>query len=130
MASIEYLPVTGLRAHPPLSSAARFGELLFVSGTPGFDSQGRLAEGDFASQFALAVAALRDTLERGGSSLRSIIKLNMLLTREGDVAEMNRLYAEAFGPAPYPARTTCVVKALPHPHMLLEIECVAAVLKP
>jgi len=32
-----------------------------------------------------------------------------------DVAAMNALYASAFGPAPYPARTTCVVQALPGP---------------
>lgn len=127
MSSIEYLPVQGNRAHPPLSAAAACGGMLFVSGTPGFDSHGELAEGDFSAQFALAVAALAQTLERGGSSMRSIVKVNMLLTREGDVAEMNRLYAQAFGPAPYPARTTCVVRALPHPRMLLEIECVAAV---
>jgi 2-iminobutanoate/2-iminopropanoate deaminase len=36
------------------------------------------------------------------------------------------LYASAFGPAPYPARTTCVVQALPYPAMLIEIECVAS----
>ena len=40
---------------------------------------------------------------------------------------MNRLYAEAFGPAPYPARTTCVIRQLPDPKMLIEIECVASV---
>jgi enamine deaminase RidA (YjgF/YER057c/UK114 family) len=39
---------------------------------------------------------------------------------------MNRLYADAFGPAPYPARTTCVVHALPNPQMLIEIEGVAS----
>ena len=39
---------------------------------------------------------------------------------------MNVLYASAFGPAPYPARTTCVVQALPDPKMLIEIEGVAS----
>jgi len=48
----------------------------------------------------------------------------VLLTRASDVAAMNALYASAFGPPPYPARTTCVVKALPNPAMLIEIECV------
>lgn len=51
----------------------------------------------------------------------------MLLTRQSEVAEMNRRYAEAFGPAPYPARTACVVASLPDPRILLEIECMAAV---
>jgi 2-iminobutanoate/2-iminopropanoate deaminase len=43
---------------------------------------------------------------------------------------MNALYASAFGPPPYPARTTCVVHALPNPAMLIEIECVAALARP
>jgi 2-iminobutanoate/2-iminopropanoate deaminase len=41
-------------------------------------------------------------------------------------AAMNALCAGAFGPAPYPSRTTCVVVALPDPKMLIEIEAVAS----
>ena len=112
---------------PPLSVAARVGELLFVSGTPGYHEDGRIDEGDFGAQFDCAVAALAGILVRGGASMRSLVKVNMLLTRAQDVAEMNRRYSAAFGPAPYPARTTCIVLALPDPRMLLEIECVAAI---
>ncbi len=61
--------------------------------------------------------------------MRDLVKVNVLLTRAADVATMNRLYAEAFGPAPYPARTTCVVAALPDPKMLIEIEGIAALRK-
>jgi len=124
---ITYFAPEGNYKTPPLSVAARVGDLLFVSGTPGYHDDGRIDEGDFDKQFAQAVLVLRQILERGGSSMHSIVKLNMLLTRQQDVAQMNRLYAEAFGPAPYPARTTCVVASLPDPRMLLEIECVAAV---
>ena len=60
------------------------------------------------------------------STLRDLVKVNVLLTRAPDVAVMNRLYAEAFGPAPYPARTTCVVQELPDPKMLVEIQGVAS----
>ncbi|GLH78191.1 hypothetical protein SSBR45G_31000 [Bradyrhizobium sp. SSBR45G] len=62
--------------------------------------------------------------------MRDLVKVNVLLTHASDVATMNRLYAQAFGPAPYPARTTCVVAALPDPKMLIEIEGVAAIAKP
>ena len=55
-----------------------------------------------------------------------LVKVNVLLTRASDVAAMNALYAGAFGPAPYPARTTCVVQQLPDPKMLIEIEGVAS----
>jgi len=57
--------------------------------------------------------------------MRDLVKVNILLTRAADVSTMNVLYASAFGPAPYPARTTCVVVALPNPAMLIEIEGVA-----
>ena len=62
----------------------------------------------------------------GPRTFRDLVKVNVLLTRANDVATMNRLYAGAFGPAPYPARTTCVVVALPDPKMLIEIEGVAS----
>lgn len=124
MAAIDYFPPEGRVKTPPLSSAARVGDLVFVSGTPGFREDGELDD-DFSAQFDLVVTALQAVLARAGSSLRSLVKVNILLTRPQDVAEMNRRYAQAFGPAPYPARTTCVVAALPDPRMLIEIECVA-----
>ena len=65
-------------------------------------------------------------LHDAGATVRDLAKLNVLLTRAADVATMNKLYAEAFGPAPYPARTTCVVVALPNPKILIEIEGVAS----
>ena len=65
-------------------------------------------------------------LDEAGATFRDLVKLNVLLTRASDVATMNVLYASAFGPAPYPARTICVVQALPDPRMLIEIEGVAS----
>ena len=62
-------------------------------------------------------------LDKAGATFRDLVKLDVLLS---DVAAMNVLYASAFGPAPYPARTTCVVQALPDPRMLIEIEGVAS----
>ena len=72
------------------------------------------------------VQNIKRVLAEAGGSLRDLVKVNVLLTRASDVATMNVLYAPAFGPAPYPARTTCVVQALPDPAMLIEIECVAS----
>ena len=65
-------------------------------------------------------------LTEAGATMHDLAKVNVLLTRASDVAPMTTLYAGAFGPAPYPARTTCVVQALPNPQMLIEIEGVAA----
>jgi len=120
----HFPPPAGIKA-PPLSFAARTGDLLFVSGIPGFDEKGALPDG-FEAQFGLVVKNLTRVLEQAGATLRDLLKVNVLLTRASDVAAMNALYAGAFGPAPYPARTTCVVQALPDPKMLIEIEAVAS----
>lgn len=110
---------------PPLSFAARVGDLLFVSGVPGFDAHGALPDG-FEAQFANVVVNISRVLDEAGAATRDLVKVNVLLTRASDVAPMNALYAGAFGPPPYPARTTCVVQALPDPKMLIEIEAVAS----
>jgi len=119
----HFPPPPGIKS-PPLSFAARVGDLLFISGIPGFDANGALPDG-FDAQFANVVTNLRRVLDEAGATFRDVVKFNVLLTRASDVAVMNRLYAEAFGPAPYPARTTCVVVSLPDPKMLIEIEGVA-----
>lgn len=122
---ITHFPApAGIKA-PPLSFAARTGDLLFISGIPGFDDKGALPEG-FEAQFANVVTNFTRVLTEGGATMRHLVKVNVLLTRAADVATMNKLYAGAFGPAPYPARTTCVVQALPDPKMLIEIEGVAS----
>ncbi|MDB5631822.1 MAG: enamine deaminase RidA [Tardiphaga sp.] len=125
MAPIKhFVAPAGVKA-PPLSFATRVGDLLFVSGIPGFDDNGALPEG-FEAQFGFVVRNIQRVLKEAGADFTRLVKVNVLLTRASDVATMNALYAEAFGPPPYPARTTCVVQALPNPAMLIEIECVAS----
>ena len=121
----HFAPPPGITS-PPLSFAARVGDLLFISGIPGFDDNGGLPDG-FEAQFGFVVKNIKRILDEAGVTFRDLVKVNVLLTRASDVAAMNALYASAFGPAPYPARTTCVVVALPNPAMLIEIEAVAAV---
>ena len=115
----HFPPPAGIKA-PPLSFATRVGDLLFISGIPGFDVNGDLPDG-FEAQFANVVINIRRVLDEAGATVRDLAKVNVLLTRAGDVATMNKLYAEAFGPAPYPARTTCVVVSLPNPAICTSI---------
>ena len=125
MSEIKHFPPpAGIKA-PPLSFATRTGDLLFVSGIPGFDEKRELPD-NFEAQFKNVVANIKRVLDEAGGSFRDLVKVNVLLTRASDVATMNALYAGAFGPPPYPARTTCVVQALPDPKMLIEIEGVAS----
>ena len=125
MAPIKHFAAPAGLTTPPLSFAARVGDLLFVSGIPGFDADGAIPDG-FEAQFGFVVKNIKRVLNEAGATFRDLVKVNVLLTRAADVATMNALYAGAFGPPPYPARTTCVVQALPNPKMLIEIECVAS----
>jgi len=120
----HFTPPSNIKA-PPLSFATRTGDLLFVSGIPGFDANGALPDG-FEAQFGNVVINVKRVLGEAGATFRDLVKVNVLLTRATDVPTMNALYAGVFGPPPYPARTTCVVQALPDPKMLIEIEAVAS----
>jgi 2-iminobutanoate/2-iminopropanoate deaminase len=122
---IQHFPPPPHVKAPPLSFAARAGDLLFISGIPGFDEHGALPD-TFDAQFGHVVKNVARILDEAGATFRDLVKVNVLLTRAADVAAMNALYAGAFGPPPYPARTTCVVQALPDPKMLIEIEAVAS----
>ena len=122
---IKHFPAPAHIKAPPLSFATRVGDLLFISGIPGFDENGALPDA-FEAQFGFVVQNIRRVLDEAGATFRDLVKVNVLLTRASDVATMNKLYTAAFGPAPFPARTTSVVQALPDPKMLIEIEGVAS----
>ena len=105
--------------------AVRAGKLVFVSGTPAFDAAGNLAVGNFPAQIKQAKDNVTDVLKSAGTRWERVVKVNVILVRPGDFAEMNRIYASYFLDGRYPARTTTVVSALPQPDFLLEIECEA-----
>lgn len=114
-------PVRGI----PVSGAVKAGKLIFVSGTPAFDANGKLAVGDFSSQMKQVMDNLTGVLKAAGADWSRVVKTNVLLTRASDFAEMNRIYGSYFSEGKYPARTTVIVSGLPHPDFLLEIECEA-----
>src|SRR6202022_2035549 len=125
MSPIQHFPPPpGIKA-PPLSFATRVGDLLFISGIPGFDANGDLPDG-FEAQFANVVTNIKRVLDEAGASIHDLAEVNVLLARASAVETSNALYAGAFGAPPYPARTTCVVQALPNPKMLIEIVGVAS----
>ena len=120
---IEYIgkPVRGV----PVSQAVKAGKFIFVSGTPAFDSNGKLAVGDFPAQMKQVMENMTTVLQAAGTSWPRVVKTNVLLVRSSDFAEMNRTYASYYPDGKFPARTTVVVAGLPHPDFLLEIECEA-----
>ncbi|MFC5476360.1 RidA family protein [Paraherbaspirillum soli] len=125
---LEFIHPGGLQkgsAAPPYSPAVKVGNLVFVSGTPAFNTDGKLAVGNFTAQMMQVMANITNILAAAGTNWSRVVKTNVCLTRREDFAEMNRIYASHFPDGKYPARTTLIVYSLPSPDFLLEIECMA-----
>lgn len=126
---VHYTAQAGLPEGMPLSAAVAYGGLLYISGLPGRDENGTIPP-DFAGQFANIVRRMQGLLENAGAGIADLLEVAVLLTRASDVAEMNVLYRDAFGPAPFPARITSVVAALPNPDLLIEMRATARLQSP
>jgi 2-iminobutanoate/2-iminopropanoate deaminase len=97
----------------PFAAAVRAGELIFVSGQVGQDpATGALVGADVTAQAEQALANVRAVLRAAGKSLDDVVRVGVYLCDMGDFAKMNAVYARHFA-APYPARTTIAVAALP-----------------
>jgi 2-iminobutanoate/2-iminopropanoate deaminase len=126
MEPLEHIfPPGQFRVKAPLSPAVKVGNMLYISGIPAYDSEGRLAVGDFTAQMTQVMATISGILQEAGGDWSRVVKVNVLLTRREDFEEMNRIYAAHFPDGKYPARTTAIVYSLPRPNFLLEIEAVA-----
>jgi 2-iminobutanoate/2-iminopropanoate deaminase len=66
---------------------------------------------------------VQSVLEEAGSGLDRVLKTTVFLTDLGSFGAMNEVYARHFT-APYPARSTIEVSALPA-GAAVEIECTA-----
>jgi len=109
----------------PYSQGMRAGGLVFTAGQVGSEpSTGVLAEG-VAAQADRALLNLSAVLDAAGTSLDRVVKTTVFLTDMADFAAMNEVYARHFS-APYPARSTVAVRALPK-DAAVEIEAIAMV---
>lgn len=109
----------------PLSPAVKAGHLLFVSGIPPYDKDGKIAVNDFPAQMNQVMDNITGILKAAGVGWDRVVRVTVLLVRRDDFKEMNRIYAAHFPTGKYPARTTAIVASLPNPDFLLEIECEA-----
>jgi reactive intermediate/imine deaminase len=97
----------------PYSQAVRAGNTVYFSGQIPLDpSNGALVEGDIAVQARRAFDNLGAVAAAAGGSLDRIVRLGLYLTDLGQFAAVNEVMQEYFE-APYPARSTVEVSALP-----------------
>ena len=108
----------------PYSQAMASGDVVFCSGQLGLDpATGVLVDG-VEAQAARAIENLAAVLGAAGMDLGSVVKTTIFLARIDDFAMVNGVYAQHFT-APFPARSTVAVAALPKGG-LVEIEAIAA----
>jgi reactive intermediate/imine deaminase len=97
----------------PYSQAVRAGGTVYLSGQIPLDpATGELVQADIATETRRVFDNLRAVCEAAGGSLDQVMRVGIYLTDLSDFAQVNAVMAEYFQ-APYPARSTLQVSALP-----------------
>ena len=110
----------------PYSQAVRSGQTVYLSGQIPLDpATGTLVEGDIATQARRAFDNLKAVCEAAGGSLDGVVRLGLYVTDLCDFATVNAVMAEYFS-APYPARSTIQVSALPK-NAVVEVDAVLVI---
>lgn len=108
----------------PYSQAVGAGRLVLCSGQLGTDpSTGELTDG-IEAQAERALRNVGAVLAAAGLGYGDVVKTTVFLVDMADFATMNAVYARFFS-APFPARSTVGVAALPR-GARIEIEALAA----
>ena len=109
----------------PFSPAVRGENVIYLSGQVGQEPvTGKMIDGGVGEQAARALENVKVVLEAAGRSMGDVLRVGIFLVDMTDFAVVNDVYARYFA-APYPARTTVAVAALPL-GALVEIEVIAA----
>lgn len=109
----------------PYSQAVRHGDLVFFSGQIPLDPETMdVVTGGIEVQSVRVLENMSAVAKAAGGSLQDIIKLTIFLTDLADFATVNETMKRYFD-APYPARSTVQVAALPR-GVGIEIEAIMA----
>lgn len=97
----------------PYSQAVRAGNTVYFSGQIPLDpATGEILAGDITAQARRAFDNLKAVAIAAGGTLDDIVRVGLYVTDLGEFAQVNAVMAEYFD-APYPARSTIEVAALP-----------------
>jgi 2-iminobutanoate/2-iminopropanoate deaminase len=115
-----------LRTNLVFPQAVIAGNLIFVSGTAGFDAAtGKLVSDNFEEQGIQAFKNVKTILEEAGSSLTKIVKTTIYMVSgcDRDFKIINKVYSDFFPNNP-PARSAPQVMPFPG-GILISVECIA-----
>ncbi len=105
----------------------RAGNLVFVTGTAPVDPDGEVhAPGNALAQARRCLAIIRESLEKMGVGMESVVRTRMFTTDIDLWEDYGEAHREVFGEHP-PTTTLVEVARLIHPDMLIEIEADAVV---
>ena len=97
----------------PYSQAVRSGGAVYFSGQIALDPEtGEVVDGGIEAQARRAFDNLKAVAEAAGGSMADIVRVGLYLTDLSQFGAVNAVMAEYFD-APYPARSTIEVSALP-----------------
>lgn len=107
----------------PYSQAVRAGDMVYLSGQIPLDpATMELVSGGIEAQARRVMDNLAAVAAEAGGTLNDCVKLTIYLTNLGDFAVVNNTMQQYFS-APYPARATIQISALPRQAMV-EIDAV------
>jgi 2-iminobutanoate/2-iminopropanoate deaminase len=103
---------------PLFNGVVSYGNLLFISGI------GAHFEGDIKAHTKHVLDEIQKNLERAGSSMEKVLKVNVYLNDLKDYAGMNEIFLGRFGPEPGVRTTIAAAGGIPG-NSLVEIDCIA-----
>lgn len=107
------------------SRAVVDGDMVYVSGTTGYDYATMAIPDDVAAQTANALATIGEALEQAGSSLKDVVRVRYYLTDRADMDAVVGIVGPMFTDI-RPA-ATMVICALIRAEMKIEIEVIARI---
>lgn len=110
------------------SGPIRSGHLLFLGGIGGWYPDKRPKAGDVKQQTGDCLQMMKASLERAGSSLQNVLKVQVaLVDPEKNWEGMDEIYNTFFTSSPKPARSYFGATGFRRPGQLLQIDCIAYV---
>ena len=107
----------------PYSESARVGNLLFIAGQIGEDTDGKLVPGGIEAEAEQMMLNIKAVLSRRGLALEHVVKCTVFLADIAEWGAFNEVYKKHFS-HPYPARSALGANGLAV-NARVEMECIA-----
>lgn len=115
----------GAEHNYPFSSAARVGNMLFMSGALGIaPDTDAVVQGGIRAETRQTMENIKATAKASGYEMKNIVKCTVFLADMAEWPAFNDVYRTYFN-KPYPARSAVAVRGLAA-DARVEVECIAA----